>query len=229
MKIDKKIWFGLGAVLLTGGAYWYFTKNKSEAESGAQEESGKSTGGGGSAGGGGGSAAAPTDPIAEISSQVGKSASKMAPSPVSSISQAKRQVVPIKSISPITRPVTSNVKSPIIATVTKKTAPTQPVAKKVPAKNNLFTKVRAVVRKKADGDYSSFDNVIKDWSRGKAILKVSDKGSYKIGDTIRVNSPKYDGVYRVWMVFHKCPYYDNVYIETPYRGDDAGTLNIVNL
>jgi hypothetical protein len=66
---------------------------------------------------------------------------------------------------------------------------------------------------------------VKDESKGKAILRVSPKGLFKTGDTAKVKGSVYNGSFRVWYVFKSHATEDGVYIDTPYKGDDVGTIS----
>jgi hypothetical protein len=66
--------------------------------------------------------------------------------------------------------------------------------------------------------------VIKDGSKGKAIIQVSPKGLFKTGDKAKVNGSVYKGTYAVWYVFKTNPAFDNVYIDTPFISSDTGTV-----
>lgn len=67
--------------------------------------------------------------------------------------------------------------------------------------------------------------VVKDESKGKAILRVSPKGLFKTGDTAKVKGNVYNGSFRVWYVFKSHATEDGVYIDTAYKGDDVGTVS----
>jgi LPXTG-motif cell wall-anchored protein len=69
--------------------------------------------------------------------------------------------------------------------------------------------------------------IVKDGSKGKAILRVSPKNLFKVGDTVTVNGSTIKGAYKVWYVYKAHATEDAVYIDTPYVSDDAGTVSLV--
>jgi hypothetical protein len=166
-----------------------------------------------------------SSPATEIRPQI-PIQSKSAATTVTKPTPVTKPAIITKSTS-VTKP-TSATKPVVIASKTVTT--TKPVQVSTTKKINPVSTTKTTTNKKpitrtvrnADGS-NTFDIVIKDLSRGKAILRVFEKGEYKIGDHVKIQSPKYSGRYRVWMVYHKAPNYDNVYIETPYVGNDSGT------
>ena len=68
--------------------------------------------------------------------------------------------------------------------------------------------------------------VVKDESKGQAILRVSPKNKFKVGDAVSVNGATYKGTYKIWYIYKAHATEDALYVDTPYISDDAGTISL---
>lgn len=233
MKIGYKILIG-GILGIVGIAILYFfNKNKGEDISETTEPVSETSGSGS---GGSNSSGTVTDQ-GSASETVDQKKSSTTPTQLKGRSlstktnQTKASTTTTTSNSSISTPSTVSTKITNVSATVKqpiKTATTKPTTTAIKQVQTLIGKKSTTKKvQKADGDYSNFNAVIRDQSKNDAILVVMDKGIYKIGDKIRINSPTYKGTFKIWMVYHKAPGFDNVYIDTPFKGSSKGTISKV--
>jgi hypothetical protein len=137
--------------------------------------------------------------------------------------------------STIASPVSSIFKAPIAADIAKGTGVqyTQvPGAMPLVAKTVASTIAKPAIATVATASPSvllpagtaKINRVIKDDTKGKAIVQVSPKGLFKVGETVNVQGSVYKGRFKIWYIYKTHQVYDNLYIETPYISDDSGIV-----
>jgi cytoskeletal protein RodZ len=245
MKLTKKTWIIIAAVAVVGVAGFIIWKKKKAAAM----EAGESTGEPGEekapetakAGASKAPAATPKAPEAEKATTTGV--------PVSSALAAKLQTppgtvlksqVPIKTtaapviaptVTKYTAPTTSKIVTPTAPVPVKTTAPapvktTAPVPVKTTAPAPVKTTAPAPVTTPT-GTGGTFSNAVLESTRKQTILHVKPKKLFTKGSKIKVTGKLYNGVFNVWNVYTGNATLDAVYIDTPFKGVDTGTVTKV--
>lgn len=238
MKLTKRTWIIIAAVAVVGVAGFIVWKKRKAAAMEAGEETGE-----------------PGEEKAPETAKTGTSATPAAEKPTSAgvpVSSAMAEKlktqpgaviktqVPVKTLAPVTTysaPTTSRVVTPVakpvVAAPVKTTAPVAPVRTTAPVAAPVKTtapvaapvKTAAPVAAPAGG--GTFSNAVLDTTRKQTILHVKPKKLFVKGSKVKVAGKLYNGTFNVWNVYTGNATLDAIYIDTPFKGVDSGTVTKV--
>jgi hypothetical protein len=118
----------------------------------------------------------------------------------------------------------------LVPAVTKKDAPVI----KAPVKPALIVKPATVIKpaiapaKTTNAPVitstGKFSKAVKDTVKGKTILHVTPKKAFTTGMKVKVAGKVYNGVFAIYNVYPGNSTLDAIYVDTPFKADDSGTV-----
>jgi hypothetical protein len=241
-KLSKKTLWTIGIVgLLFGAGLYYFVIRKKPAGTAAAPEASTSKTGAGSGSSGGASSGTaaktttqPATPAAETPKvelpPVLATILKPTPAPVpistaikAEINQSQPVSTPapvVKTVTPIPAPAPVVAQAPIVlppsmtpvTPAVVKTVTTPSVPAPAPTPTSMPAGVAKMLR------------AVEDSTQHKAILRVTPKNLFAVGNTVKVSGSVYNGSFKIWYIYKAHATEDALYIETPFKGTDVGTV-----